>query len=260
MSHPSQIKIMSALSSGILCHAKDLNVIEIGSHVVNGEIRSMFSAAQKYTGIDLVEGLGVDEVGSGHDYGKTGTYDVSIACEVLEHNPFWKETVDNMVRITKPGGLVIITCASRGRLEHGTNRTNPNESPGTTATGWSYYKNIYKTEFEREISLKLLFTDYKICYVKSCSDLYFIGEKRATPTRQETSVMKGWLNKDGSHIFIRTTNQIIEDTKPGFLKILALTPVTCASFILTDRYYQNVALPYFKMIKNIVKIKNRWTR
>ena len=37
---------------------------------------------------------------------------------MLEHDPHWRESVQRMIELVKPGGTLIITCAAPGRGEH----------------------------------------------------------------------------------------------------------------------------------------------
>ncbi len=156
------------------------NVLEIGSYQVNeiGRLRAIFSGCS-YTGVDLVEGPGVDIVASGHEVNLTSdSFDVTISAECFEHNPLWRETFANMYRMTKPGGVLIITCASSGRVEHGTARSaRPNYSPGTTAVGWDYYMNLTQKDFECAFNISEMFNDHHFFAVKSSHDLYFFGVK-----------------------------------------------------------------------------------
>jgi hypothetical protein len=55
-----------------------------------------------------------------------------------------------MVRVCKPGGLIVMSCATLGRREHGTARTSPGASPLTVALGWNYYRNLTARDFRRE--------------------------------------------------------------------------------------------------------------
>jgi hypothetical protein len=72
------------------------SVLEIGAHDVNGGIRELFDT-DKYVGVDLSAGEGVDVVISGHEYSSEILFDVTISCECFEHNPFYQETLDNMI-------------------------------------------------------------------------------------------------------------------------------------------------------------------
>lgn len=48
---------------------------------------------------------------------------------------------------------MLISCATTGRLEHGTTRTNPDASPFTSAHKWEYYKNLTVADLEASLNL-----------------------------------------------------------------------------------------------------------
>jgi SAM-dependent methyltransferase len=159
---------------------RDIKVIEIGSYDVNGSIRGLFGEVA-YLGVDLIEGPNVDIVCEGDKVAyPDGAYDISISCECFEHNPNWSATFLNMCRMTKEGGLVIFTCASTGRAEHGTTRTSPKSSPGTQALGWDYYKNLTQADFETVADLSALFSEHFVLSNAYSCDLYFAGYRGRT--------------------------------------------------------------------------------
>jgi SAM-dependent methyltransferase len=150
-------------------------VLEIGSADINGSIRPFFPGSD-YTGVDLSAGPGVDVVASGHELALPDRdVDLALSCECFEHNPLWRETFVNMHRMTKAGGVVLVTCASRGRAEHGTTRTRPNESPGSQSLGWDYYRNLNRGDFERRLDLPALFESHAFFRNDVSDDLYFVG-------------------------------------------------------------------------------------
>ena len=137
-----------------------LNVLEVGSLNINGTVRDFFKAEQ-YLGLDLMEGRDVDFVCAGHEYAANdGTFDTTISTECFEHDKHWKETFANMYRMTKPGGMVLFTCASEGRHEHGTTRTTPADSPATT----DYYENRVAKDFEDAFDLAQMFKQWLFEY------------------------------------------------------------------------------------------------
>jgi SAM-dependent methyltransferase len=151
----------------------DGSVLEIESHSVNGSIRKLFST-DVYVGLDLSTGPGVDVVQSGHEYKFNVCFDVTISCECFEHNPHYAQTFTNMVNLTKESGIVIFTCATSGRPEHGTSKTEPSLSPGTSSLNWDYYLNLTEEHFSEHCS------DLSISYFfvnKFSNDLYFVGTK-----------------------------------------------------------------------------------
>lgn len=60
-------------------------------------------------------------MGFGHEVDHDNSaYDVTISVECFEHDPHWRETFSNMVRMTRPGGLAAFRHTSRGRPARGT--------------------------------------------------------------------------------------------------------------------------------------------
>jgi len=175
VSHPEQqafLGLVAAANEHLLDGAR---VLEIGSYDVNGGVRRHFSRAGEYVGVDLTEGPGVDRVMFGHKVSDPdGSFDVTLSGECFEHDRLWRETFTNMVRLTRPGGLVTFTCASTGRPEHGTSRTDPAMSPGTQAVGSDYYRNLAESDF-RNLPLDQWFKVFRFWYLPTSLDLYFAG-------------------------------------------------------------------------------------
>lgn len=151
-------------------------VLEVGSMNVNGTVRVFFDNCE-YFGIDLGPGPGVDAVIDGAEYIKPNHYSVVISTESFEHNPKWRETFANMYGSCCPTGLVIFTCASTGRAEHGTRRTTPTDSPYTCDS--DYYLNLTEEDFKQCWDFDQLFSEYQFYYHQGHGDLYFYGIKRA---------------------------------------------------------------------------------
>jgi SAM-dependent methyltransferase len=183
MSHPEQRGFFEAVVEANRHVISGAKVLEIGSYDVNGTLRSLFATAREYTGVDLKEGPGVDLVSFGHevDY-PDGSYDITISGECFEHDPHWQDTFVNMARMTRPGGLVAISCASLGRPEHGTARTDRSDSPGTQSLGLDYYRNLTAADFH-DLPLDSIFSRWRFWYLPTHFDLYFVGAKAG-----ETSV------------------------------------------------------------------------
>ena len=184
MAHIEQIEFFKAVAAVNPSLIDGARVLEIGSYNVNGSIRDYFSSAAQYIGVDLTEGPGVDVVGYGHvlDY-TDGSFDITLSGECFEHDPHWRDTFTNMVRMTKPGGMLVFTCASRGRLEHGTTRTNKAHSPGTQAVGLDYYRNLDAHDFQ-SLPLASLFSKYRFWYQPTHHDLFFVGIKHGETVAQ----------------------------------------------------------------------------
>jgi len=177
MSHPEQRGFFEAVVAANRSLISGAKVLEIGSYDVNGSLRGLFPTAGEYTGVDLKEGPGVDLVAFGHEIAAPdGSYDVTLSGECFEHDPHWQDTFVNMTRMTRPGGLVAFSCASRGRPEHGTTRTDKADSPGTQSRGLDYYRNLTAADFQ-ELPLSSMFSRWKFWYLPTHFDLYFVGAR-----------------------------------------------------------------------------------
>ena len=90
--------------------------LDVGSFDVNGSVRYLF---EDYTGMDMRAGPNVDVV---HDacslpFGND-TFDTVTCLEMLEHCKYPFIAVDEMVRVLKPGGVLVVTAPSIGFPEH----------------------------------------------------------------------------------------------------------------------------------------------
>lgn len=177
MSHGAQRDFIRLAAGHLPSAFRDCRVLEIGSLDINGSVREFFRDCQ-YVGLDVAVGPGVDVVCQGQDYdAPEGSFDTVISCETMEHNPFWRETLLNMLRICRPGGWVLLTCATTGRPEHGTTRTNPESSPLTVEIGWDYYRNVSARDLAGVVELGRVFSRHHLATNWHSYDLYFLGRK-----------------------------------------------------------------------------------
>lgn len=185
MAHQSQLDYIRFLKQLFPDYFHNKRVLEIGSLDISGSVRQFFENCD-YIGLDVAPGKGVDVVCQGQEYdAPDASFDVVISCEVMEHNPHWADTIRNMVRLCKSNGMVVITCATLGRAEHGTARSNPDSSPLTVAQGWNYYRNLTQRDFEQSGAVQPLRYRAYACQWYS-NDLYFVGFKlSASPGIEE---------------------------------------------------------------------------
>lgn len=158
---------------------KNCNVLDIGSLDINGNNRYLFED-YNYVGVDIGPGKNVDVISKGHEYKSDELYDIVISSECFEHDMFYPETIKNCINLTKPNGLFTFSCASTGRPEHGTRRTNPNDSPFTVNEGeWAdYYKNLEAEDIRKVVNIEKIFSEYQFEYRQNPGDLYFWGIKK----------------------------------------------------------------------------------
>ena len=126
MSHIDQINFIKEFKEFYIKNSfnKDIDVLEIGSLDVNGNIRNLFNFSKEYVGIDLKKGPNVDLVLNGIDIDKLNkSFDIIISCECFEHAKDWKVIFEKMCQISKENSFIVISVASTGRVEHGTERS-----------------------------------------------------------------------------------------------------------------------------------------
>jgi len=247
MAHVQQLKFINLVNeyfvNPIRNRSNPIRILEIGSYILNGSPRDFLEIENtEYVGVDLCAGKGVDVVSFGHklDLG-TATFDFVLSCECFEHDPHWIETFKNMYRMAKVGSIVAFTCASKGRLEHGTTRTNPDHSPGTQHLGIDYYKNLTENDFYNAFDINNLFQVHFFFFEKTSHDLYFVGIKTENYTLN--------LNREA---FVLEVMRIKKLAK--FRPKLYEVPVYFARYLLPEQVFQNFAASYLKAVKPINKI------
>lgn len=178
MSHPQQLNYFSSLAFQYPEYFNNAKVVEIGSLNLNGSVRDIFLNCD-YIGYDLKIGDGVDVAEQGQLISLETAYaDTSISAECFEHNPFWVETFSNMLRLTRPGGMVTFSCATIGRQEHGTSRTSLNDAPFMESVGWEYYRNLCSDDFCKTFYMEGWFDAYHFMHCPETYDLYFFGLRK----------------------------------------------------------------------------------
>ena len=177
MSHIDQINFVKVFKEFYINNGfnKDINILEIGSLDINGNIRNLFNFSKNYTGIDLEKGPNVDIVMNGSDIDQLNrNFDILISCECFEHAKNWKIIFDKMCKNSKPNSFIVISVASTGRIEHGTERSGNWQSPGNKD---DYYLNLTKKDFTNNFDLDKIFSNYFFYYNLNSFDLYFVGIK-----------------------------------------------------------------------------------
>jgi len=114
-------------------------VLEIGSLDINGSIRSIFSDAESYLGIDMQEGPGVDLVTNAATFITDELVDVIVCCEVFEHTGEWPQILETSYKNLNTNGILIGTAAGEGRAPHSAIDENP-------IRDWEYYANVKANE------------------------------------------------------------------------------------------------------------------
>jgi SAM-dependent methyltransferase len=141
------------------------SVVEIGSYDVNGSIRPRFTKALErhaYLGLDIRAGPGVDLVCDGAHYRPVKAVECVICCEVLEHAPNARAIVKNALRILRPGGLLVLTCAGEPRRPHG--------ADGLGLAPGEHYANLTPVDLDRWLRKETL--SHAVRHNQVLGDLY----------------------------------------------------------------------------------------
>lgn len=160
---------------------KNKTVLDVGSGDINGNNKFLFENCS-YHGNDVMKAENVTIVSRTKDLPFENLFfDTVISTECFEHDPEYAESLLKIYQMLKPDGLFIFSCASTGRKEHGTRRTNPNASYGTIGNiedMRDYYKNLTIEDINKVLNLNELFSCWDSYYNSMSKDLYFIGIKK----------------------------------------------------------------------------------
>lgn len=174
MAHDAQMDFVRSVKGMFPNKFEKSKVLEVGSYNINGSVRQFFNTPSTYIGLDLAPGKDVDVVCSGHEYKTDVRFDVCISSECFEHDIHWADTFRNMIHLCKTGGLVVFTCATNLRPEHGTRRTTPLDSLSSSLS--DYYRNLWIPDFIALMDFNIIFVRY--AFEVHGNDLYFWGVKQ----------------------------------------------------------------------------------
>lgn len=158
--------------------------LDVGSADINGNNMHLFKNCV-YLSNDVVSGRNVTIVSETSKLPFTdASFDTIVSTECFEHDMKYEDSLKKIVKLLKPGGLFLFTCASTGRAEHGTLRTSPTESMTTSYKEVPEWANYYKNLTEDDVADILVPEFAQYCFytnTKSC-DLYFWGIKNGGAT------------------------------------------------------------------------------
>ena len=197
-------------------------VLDVGAGDINGNNQFLFERC-KYAANDVIKAPNVSIVSRTKDLPfKDHTFDTIVSTECFEHDPEYADSFRKIYEMLKPNGLLFFTCASTGRPEHGTRRTEPNASYGTIGNlsdMVDYYKNLTEYDVNNVLPLNDLFSCWDTYYNTISHDLYVVGIKKDS-MNQCISLPKytndGVLHTSDNIISINTAsvNTLCIDTLP----------------------------------------------
>ena len=179
--HIEAVHFISFVKKCYPMYFNNVTVLDVGSGDINGNNQQHFTNS-RYCGNDLVEAKNVTIVSKTKDLPfEDSFFDTVISTECFEHDAEYVESLKKIMKLLKPGGLFVFTCASTNRPEHGTRRTTPHDSYGTIGNidnFPNYYKNLTVEDINNVINLKDSFSVYQSYYNPLSCDLYFVGFKK----------------------------------------------------------------------------------
>lgn len=93
--------------------SKELSILDVGSYDVNGSYKPLFANSRwTYTGCDIEAGKNVDIVINPYKWDNIASesYDVIVSGQCLEHTKMPWKTMEEIVRVCKKGGLIMLTA------------------------------------------------------------------------------------------------------------------------------------------------------
>ena len=178
MAHDEQIFFCIYVKLKHPQYFENCKVFDGGSLNINGCNKHLFNKSS-YIGCDVAEGDNVDVVSLIHEYqGEDEEFDTIISTECLEHDQHYKKSVLNMIRMLKSNGLFVMTCATTGRAEHGTIKSDGGRANPLIPT--NYYKNLTELDV-RDIfnqPFEEVFSEFEFKVNTNSHDLQFWGIKK----------------------------------------------------------------------------------
>lgn len=139
------------------------SVLEFGSKDVNGTARHLFNNADRYHGIDISEGPGVDQVADAATFQAGEKFDTVLCLEVLEHADRAREICRNAANHLHKYGVFLLTAAGVGREPH-------SAIDGGSLKEGEFYRNVTVAE------LRFWLSDFPLVMVTTeGNDIYAIG-------------------------------------------------------------------------------------
>ena len=91
-------------------------VLDVGSQDITGCVEDLFGA---YIGLDMVPGRNVNVVANSHSIPYDNDYFDAVCClEMLEHDSNFFQTMAELYRVLRPGGIMMLTARAIGYEQH----------------------------------------------------------------------------------------------------------------------------------------------
>ncbi len=160
--------------------------LDAGGGDINGCNKHLFSwdAEERFVCNDIGPAPNATIVSATKDLTfEDGSFDTVVSTECFEHDAQYKESLRKIADLLAPGGVLVFTCASTGRPEHGTRRTSPQDCWATRHKNvefQDYYKNLTLHDVAEALDLDGIFERWVAYYHKRHKDLFFLGVKHGS--------------------------------------------------------------------------------
>lgn len=179
MAHPAQKEYLLSVKDRFPERFTNCSVLDVGSLDINGNNHHLFTPPYTYIGVDIGPGPNVNVVSPIHLWDFPGVFDIVVSSECFEHDRHYLLSIAQCIEYTAPGGMFLFTCATTGRQEHGTLRSDLGYNSPHTHMKWNnYYKNLEESDVREATDLDLLFSEYAFKVHHGAKDLYFYGIKK----------------------------------------------------------------------------------
>jgi len=232
-----------------------LGVVDLGSLDINGGPHQLLPKKVRYVGIDLNAGPNVDLACPIELVDLPSlSFGLAMSSEMLEHNPYYRESLYQMLRLTSPGALIIWTCAGIGRPEHGTTRSDGGSAaPFVVGMGREYYKNISAKDAATSFNHELWFEKYAYFENYYSRDTYFIGVKKGIVPTLQISLIETYeaVLKELSYKYVTKATLRSYLHSHSLYKLLELLFVM-EKKVKYARYYLFLVLTFYKRTKFVL--------
>lgn len=167
-------------------------VLEVGSLNINGSVRDHFQNIKTYIGVDWRQGPCVDLISLAHEMEFGEKFNTIISCSMLEHDPYWEQSITRMVELLRDDGALFLSWGAALCAPHEIH-TAPDKQYHALPAGkvLNLLKDLgmYVHEFRYEASMPCrIGTDKgwgEVAAVSFKSEQYSIGDSIIDPLIEE---------------------------------------------------------------------------
>lgn len=239
-----------------------LGIVDLGSLDINGGPHKILKKV-RYVGVDLAPGPNVHLASPIELLDLPSlSFSMAISSEMLEHNPFWRESLFQLFRLTTQGGIVAWTCAGIGRPEHGTTRSDGGAAaPFVTGMGREYYQNISALDASKGINHELWFDKWAFFENFESRDTYFIGLRKGQllPSKNLNEVFAGLIETFSERYHTGPSMRSFFHTRKMFRMVEMCLKMT--KFRRYSLYYLFLLLKFYernkfrKMVNQVLRLR-----